>query len=84
MERNLKNRSKNISVGCIYRYPHYNNIDGFTNYMNDYLSKLNNEKKEFYIAGDFNIHLLKYDTNGKYCDYYNITTSHCIVLYLFI
>ena len=43
--------------------------------MRNSLNKLNKENKEVYIAGDFNIDLLKYDTNIKYKDFYNLMTA---------
>ena len=36
--------------------------------MSNCLNKLNKENKEVFIAGDFNIDLLKYDANIKYRD----------------
>ena len=72
----LKNtKSNNIVIGCTYRHPHYNNIDDYTPYMRNNFNKLNKENKEVYIAGDFNIDLLKYDTNIKYKDFYNFMTA---------
>jgi len=43
--------------------------------MRNCLNKLNKENKDVYIAGDFNIDLLKYDTNNKYQEFYNLMTS---------
>ena len=43
--------------------------------MSNCLNKLNKENKEVFIAGDFNIDLLKYDANIKYSDFYNLMTS---------
>ena len=67
-------KGKNIILGCIYRHPHNINIDDFTTYMTTCLEKLNRENKEIYISGDFNIDLLKYDTNKKYQEFYNQMT----------
>ena len=57
--------TKNTIIGCLYRHPHYNNIEGFSDYLSDCLNKLGKENKEVYIAGDFNIDLLKYETNPR-------------------
>ena len=43
--------------------------------MSNCLNKLNKENKEVFIAGDFNIDLLKYDANIKYRYFYNLMTS---------
>ena len=73
----IKNKGhKNIIVSCIYRHHHSYNIDDFSMYLNKCLTKLNKESKEVYIAGDFNIDLLKYEINIKYREFYNLMTSN--------
>ena len=67
---------KNTIIGCIYRHPHLNNIDTFSEYINNCLIKLNKENKDVYMAGDFNIDLLKYDSNARYREFYNLMTSN--------
>ena len=66
--------AKNIICGCVYRHPS-GDIDDFINYVSKCLTKINNEKKECYISGDFNIDLLKYNTNSKYNEFFNTMTS---------
>ncbi len=39
------------------------------------LSKINKEKKECYISGDFNIDILKYNSIHKSADFINSMTS---------
>ena len=68
-------KSKNVIIGCSYRHPHNNNIDDYSNYISKCLNKLCKENKEVYLAGDFNIDLLKYETNNKYQDFYNLLSS---------
>ena len=59
----IKNKnSKNIVCGSIYRHPH-NNFDEFYKYFEMCLSSLAKENKEVYICGDFNLDLLKIDTD---------------------
>ena len=56
----IKNkRSKNIICGCIYRHPKAD-MGEFIEYLDKCLSEIDNEKKEVFIAGDFNIDLLIY------------------------
>ena len=69
-------KSKNIIIGCIYRHPHYNSLQEFTQYMINTLLKLNKENKEIYICGDFNIDLLKYDEDIVAQEFYNLMTSN--------
>ena len=73
----IKNhKCKNIIIGCIYRHPHYQNLDKFMEYMNNTLNKLNKEYKEIYICGDFNIDLLKCENHILYQEFYNLMTSN--------
>ena len=71
-----KPKKKNIVIGCLYRHPHFNNLDDFFLYINSTLTKLSKEKKDIYLAGDFNLDLMKYNTNTKSRDFNNIITSY--------
>ena len=70
----LNSKTKNILCGCIYRHPN-SDVEEFTNYVSKCLSKVDKEKKECYLSGDFNIDLLKYDSNNKYSEFVNTITS---------
>jgi len=50
----------NVIVGCLYRPPK-SSISDFNSYMRTVVSALSQEKKRIYLAGDFNINLLKAD-----------------------
>ena len=69
---NLK--SNNIVIGSIYRHPRYNMVE-FCKYIEKTLLKLAKEKKEVYLTGDFNIDLLKIETNHSYQEFYNLLCS---------
>ena len=72
----IKNsKSKNIVCGCIYRHPRYD-LDEFLKYIEKCLEVLSKENKEVYIAGDFNIDLLKLDNFPSYLEFYNLMTSN--------
>ena len=72
----IKNtKSKNIVCGCIYRHPRYD-LDEFLRYITKCLEILSKENKEVYIAGDFNIDLLKLDNFPSYLEFYNLMTSN--------
>ena len=68
-------KAKNIVSCCLYRHPN-TDIGEFIEYISKCLVKINKEKKECYLAGDFNIDLLKYDTNNKYAEFLNTMTSY--------
>ena len=53
---------KNIIVSCVYRKCN-TDIKKFNDHLFNVLSNVNNVKKSFFVCGDFNIDLLKYDKN---------------------
>lgn len=56
-------KGKNLIVGCIYRHPCMNSSEFIDIYMSELLQKLSREDKTIMLMGDFNIDLLKYDSN---------------------
>ena len=66
----------NIIVGCIYRHPD-DNIDDFnTNCLRPLLQKLSKESsKIFFLLGDFNIDLLKFNSCSSICNFFNDLSS---------
>ncbi len=72
----IKNeRSRNIVCGCIYRHPR-NDMSNFFDYIETTLKTINDENKELYLCGDFNIDLLKTDSVNTHLAFYNQMTSH--------
>jgi len=67
--------SDKMVVGCVYRPPGAD-VAVFTAYVDTILSRINKERKKCYIAGDYNIDLLKYDTHIPTSDYINCIFSH--------
>jgi len=67
--------SDNMIVGCVYRPPGAD-VAIFTAYFDIILSKINKERKKCYIAGDYNIDLLKHDSHVLTSDYINCIFSH--------
>ena len=81
----IKNKnSKNIVCGCIYRHPRYLKIDfdNFNKYIDSTLDKLNKERKEIYICGDFNIDLLKLNENNTHMEFYSLLNSHGLLPFI--
>ena len=48
-------------------------------YFNEVITKITDEKKICYLAGDFNIDLLKTETNADSKDFFDILTSNLFV-----
>ena len=73
----LKDR-KNLVVGCIYRHPSSDiSVNEFAeNYLESIMSKINKEKKECVLMGDFNIDLLKSTGDNAASKFYNSLSSY--------
>ena len=56
-------KGKNVIVGCIYRHPSLNPTEFVDIHIQELLQKMSKEDKTIVLLGDFNIDLLKYDTN---------------------
>ena len=63
--------SKNIIIGNIYRPPRNNvdNLSVFTNELNELMMKLQRQRHEAVIVGDFNLNLLNIKTDCHIKDY---------------
>ena len=67
IDRTHLNSKYNTIIGCIYRPPSYS-LKSFNALLTSRLSILHNEKKQLYIAGDFNVNidpLVKNDINTQ-------------------
>ena len=57
-------------------------MDDFLMYMEKVLKTCQDENKELYICGDFNINLLKIESVGSYLQFYNILNTHGILPFI--
>ena len=74
---------KNMILGCIYRHPTSTiSIQQFINESIEPLDKISAENKFCSLMGDFNIDLLKTDTNDNVNAFYNNVTSHFFAPYI--
>ena len=63
-------KSKNRLIGCIYR--HHTPIASFhSNFFEKLMLKISQEKKKCALLGDFNIDLLKTESDDKTSEFYN-------------
>ena len=71
-------QKRNMVIGCIYRHPTSAlSISDFnTHYIEPLLDKISSENKICSIMGDFNIDLLKIDSNEDANSFYINMTSH--------
>ena len=75
---------KNLIIGCIYRHPSSQiSVEDFTNlHLDLILHKINLEKKHCILMDDFNIDLLKSETDNKSLVFYNNLSSHFFTPYV--
>ena len=59
----IEKDSKNIVVGCLYRHPGMQQSEINDEYLKPLSENLISENKEVILVGDFNIDLLKCDSN---------------------
>lgn len=72
-----RKNAKNILVGVVYRA--HTSIDNFTSDIDKVFNKMNSENKITYVMGDFNIDLLKDDTNRPIHDYIDLIYSYSLI-----
>ena len=77
-------KRKNLIVACIYRHPTSKiSIHDFNkNNMDPFLQKISDENKQCVLMGDFNIDLLKCDSNNDSNSFYNILSSNFFTPYV--
>ena len=64
-------------MGVIYRA--HTAIDNFVNDFDPISQTISKETKECYIMGDYNIDLLKDDSDRPTHDYLDLIYSHCLI-----
>ena len=70
-----------IICGCIYRHPNTDPTK-FLEYIESTISKIDCNKYEIFLMGDFNIDLLQYDSNTISNDFINSMTAHSFLPYI--
>ena len=78
----LTSSGKNIIVGCIYRHPCMHPSEFNDIYLKDLLENLSHENKTIVIMGDFNIDLLKYDTEKDSADFLDSMYASFLLPYI--
>ena len=77
-------KRRNIVIGCIYRHP--TSALPISTFIDEYieplLEKISTENKLCSLMGDFNIDLLKIDSNNDSNSFFNIMTSYFFAPYI--
>ena len=77
-------KGKNVIVACIYRHPSMNPTEFIDIYLSELLQKLSRKDKKIMLMGDFNIDLLKYDTNKDSTMFLDIMYTNFLLPYITI
>ena len=76
------NKGKNIMCGgCIYRHPN-REPNNFVEYIENTLSKIDNNKYQIFIMGDYDIDLLQYEHSSLSNDFINMMISESFLPYI--
>ena len=68
--------NEKFTVGTIYRHPDYSTVNNFLDRFSDCLNDLSNSKKTYYILGDFNINIQKFNRTNAAQNYINLIVSN--------
>ena len=75
----IQKKKKNIIVGTIYRHPGMP-LDNFNErYLSPLLDKISKENKTAVLLGDFNVDLLKCESNSNAADFLDVLGAHSFV-----
>ena len=69
----LIHSTNNIILGAVYQHPKQKD-NFFFEYLKETLSKVARENKKVILTGDFNLNLLKFDTNTEVNDFLDLLT----------
>ena len=72
-------KKKNEIFGCIYRHPSMCVQDFNSNFFGDFISRLSSENKFSYLLGDFNIDLLRADSDPHIQDFFDSLTANLFI-----
>ena len=75
IEVNLPEK-KNFICGCIYKHPNMPIVDFNSKYLTPLLEKLNREDKFYFLMDDFNINLVKINSESHNSKIYNTMCSY--------
>ena len=77
-------RKSNILVGCIYRHPCMPISEFNELHLTDLLDKVTSENKTIFLLGDFNIDLIKNESDSNVSEYFNHLSSNHLLPHISI
>ena len=75
---------KNIIVGCIYRHPSMDLEEFNEDYLEPLMEELSASKKMVYLMGDYNIDLLKLDSDTPTSTFFDCMTANLFVPHIIL
>ena len=70
---------KNILVGCIYRHPSMDLNEFNEEFLEPLMEKISTDNKNIFLTGDFNVDLMKIDSDDNTSNYFDTFTSNLFV-----
>ena len=78
----INKKERNTIIGCIYRHPCMDVREFNDTFLQITLEKLSYENKYIILMGDFNIDILKYDTNNDSAAFLDMMYENFLLSYI--
>ena len=78
----INKKERNTIIGCIYRHPWMDARELNDTFLQNTLEKLFYENKDIILIGDFNIDILKYDTNNDSAAFLEMMYENFLLPYI--
>ena len=78
----INKKERNTIIGCIYRHPCMDAREFNDTFLQNTLEKLSYENKDIILMGDFNIDILKYDTNNDSAAFLDMMYENFLLSYV--
>ena len=78
----INKKERNTIIGCIYRHPCMDAREFNDTFLQITLEKLSYENKDIILMGDFNIDILKYDTNNDSAAFLDMMYENFLLPYI--
>ena len=76
LELSTPNSNEKFTVGTVYRHPDHFTVNNFLDRFSDCLNDLSNSKKTYYILGDFDINMQKFNRTNAAHNHINLIVSN--------
>ena len=78
----INKKERNTVIGCTYRPPYMDAREFNDTFLQNTLEKLSYKNKDIILIGDFNIDILKYDTNNDSAAFLDMMYENFLLPYI--